>query len=80
LAQDLLVNDVVGMMVRILLFLQRESRRPRRVPRVGPSSSRREVRSRRIRAASSSLRIQCFMSHDRSKHIEFRFNFIRDCV
>jgi hypothetical protein len=46
--EDLLVRSVVGMMVRILLFLQRARRRPRRVPRVGLSSSRREVSRRRI--------------------------------
>jgi hypothetical protein len=43
LAHDLLVNNVVGMMVRILLFLQRVRKRPRRVPRVGPSNNRTEV-------------------------------------
>jgi hypothetical protein len=46
LAQDLLVNSMVGMMRVILLFWQRERRRPRRVPRVGPSSNR-EALSRR---------------------------------
>jgi hypothetical protein len=40
LAQDLLVSSVVGMMVGILLFWQRARRRPRRVPRVGPSNNR----------------------------------------
>jgi hypothetical protein len=48
LAQDLLVSSMVGMMVRILLFLQRARRRPRRVPKVGPSSNRREVSSKGI--------------------------------
>jgi len=47
LDQDLLVSNIVGMMVRILLFLQRERRRPSRVPRVGPSNNMDEVSRRR---------------------------------
>jgi hypothetical protein len=39
---------MVGMMVRIFLFLQREIRIPRRVLRVGPRINRREVRNKGI--------------------------------
>jgi hypothetical protein len=46
LAQDLLVNSMVGMVRVILLFWQRERRRPRRVPRVGPSSNKEALRRR----------------------------------
>jgi hypothetical protein len=45
-AQDLLVNNVVGMVRVILLFWQRERRRLRRVPRVGPSNNKEEVSKR----------------------------------
>jgi hypothetical protein len=43
LAQDILVNNMVGMMRVIFLFWKKARRRPRRVPRVGPSNNRREV-------------------------------------
>jgi hypothetical protein len=48
LALDPLVNSVVGMMRVIFLFWQRERRRPRRVPRVGPSSNKEEVSNKGI--------------------------------
>ena len=48
LASDPLVNSVVGMMRVIMLFCERARRRPRRVPRVGPSNNREEVSSKRI--------------------------------
>jgi hypothetical protein len=48
LDQDLLVGSMVGMMRVIFLLWQRTRRTPRRVPRVGPSNNREEVRSRGI--------------------------------
>jgi hypothetical protein len=47
LAQDILVNNMVGTMRVIFLFWKRARRRPIMVPRVGPSSNREEVRRRR---------------------------------
>ena len=49
LALDLLVNNMVGMVMRVILLLWlRARRRPSKGPKEGPSSSREEVSNRWI--------------------------------